>query len=73
MIVELKKVGTVKSMQVTKTDKTNEYRNINAKKVSLEKTRNTLLELASKPGRIDEYMSLTNRILEIEQELQGHQ
>ena len=70
MLLDLKKVGNIKFLEVTKTDKTNEYRNINAKKVSLEKTRASLTELTNKPGKIDEYMALSNRILEIEQQLQ---
>ncbi len=70
MLAELKKTGSIKSIQVTKTDKTNEYRNLNAQKASLEKTRNVLIELQNKDGKIDEYMSLSNRILEIEQQLQ---
>jgi Domain of unknown function (DUF4349) len=70
MLVELKKTGTIKSIQVTKTDKTNEYRNLNAQKASLEKTRAVLVELQNKDGKIDEYIALSNRILEIEQQLQ---
>jgi len=64
------KIGTVKAKQITKKDKTNEYKELNAKKFSLEKIRESLIELKSKGGRIDEYMQLENRILEIEQQLQ---
>lgn len=70
MLAELKKTGKIKSIQVTKTDKTNEYRNLNAQKASLEKTREVLIALQNKDGKIDEYVSLSNRILEIEQQLQ---
>lgn len=63
-------VGKIQSKQITKTDKTNEYKELNAKKASLEKIRASLIELKSKGGRIDEYMQLENRILEIEQQLQ---
>ena len=70
MITDIKKVGKLLGIQVTKTDKTNEYRKINAQKASLEKTRDNLIELKKKEGKIDEYMNLTNRILEIEQQLQ---
>lgn len=65
------KIGTIQSKQITKTDKTNEYKELNAKKTSLEKIRASLIDLKSKGGRIDEYMQLENRILEIEQQLQG--
>lgn len=64
------KIGKNQSKQITKTDKTNEYRELNAKKASLEKIRASLIELKVKGGRIDEYMQLENRILEIEQQLQ---
>ena len=64
------KVGKIQSKQITKTDKTNEYKELNARKASLEKIRSSLIELKAKSGRIDEYMQLENRILEIEQQLQ---
>ena len=61
----------MQAKQITKKDKTNEYKELNAKKQSLEKIRTSLIELKSKGGKIDEYMGLENRILEIEQQLQG--
>jgi len=64
-------IGKVQAKQITKKDKTNEYKELNAKKTSLSKIRNSLIELKSKGGKIDEYMQLENRILEIEQQLQG--
>ena len=67
----LVKIGQIQSKQITKTDKTNEYKELNARKSSLEKIRTSLIELKSKGGRIDEYMQLENRILEIDQQLQG--
>ncbi len=63
-------IGNVQAKQITKKDKTNEYKELNAKKTSLGKIRNSLIELKSKGGKIDEYMQLENRILEIEQQLQ---
>lgn len=68
--VESQKIGRILSKSITKTDKTNEYLQLNAKRISLEKTRNALLELKSRGGKIDEYIGLENRILEIERELQ---
>jgi len=64
-------IGKIQAKQITKKDKTNEYKELNAKKHSLEKIRTSLIELKSKGGKIDEYMGLENRILEIEQQLQG--
>ncbi len=67
---DLIKIGRIRSKQITKTDKTNEYKELNARKESLEKIRESLVDLKSKGGRIDEYMQLENRILEINQQLQ---
>ena len=67
---DLIKIGKIQSKQITKTDKTNEYKELNARKESLEKIRESLIDLKSKGGRIDEYMQLENRILEINQQLQ---
>ncbi|WP_298473556.1 DUF4349 domain-containing protein [uncultured Maribacter sp.] len=64
------KIGMVSAKQITKTDKTNEYKELNAKKLSLEKIRTALLELKAKGGRIEEFIQLENRILEIDQQLQ---
>lgn len=68
---KLIKIGRIKSKQITKKDKTNEYKELNAKKASLEKIRTSLINLKEKGGKIEEYMQLENRILEVEQELQG--
>jgi hypothetical protein len=69
--VDLLKIGIVRSKDITKVDKTNEFKNLNAKKASLEITRQSLLEIKKQSGKIDEYINLQNRILEIEQELQN--
>jgi hypothetical protein len=65
------KIGKIKSKEVTKIDKTNEFKTLNAKKASLEKTRESLLDIKKQSGKIDEYINLQNRILDIEQELQN--
>lgn len=71
LYAEVLKIGTVRSKEITKIDKTNEYKNLNAKKASLEITRQSLLDIKKQSGKIDEYINLQNRILEIEQELQS--
>lgn len=68
---QLIQIGDVQAKQITKTDKTNEYKELNARRESLQKIRQSLIEMKSKGGKIDEYMSLENRILEIEQSLQA--
>ena len=69
--LSMQAIGKIVSKSVTKTDKTNEYLQLNAKRISLEKIRNSLLELKNRGGEIAEYIGLENRILEIEEELQG--
>jgi hypothetical protein len=71
MVGELKQIGELSSLRVDKTDKTNEYRELKAKRATLEKTRDALVALKSKGGRIEEFTSLENRILEIEDEIQS--
>lgn len=71
LYLSLSKIGRVESKEITKKDKTNEYKQLNAKKESLLKIRASLIELKSKGGKIEEYINLENRILSIEEELQG--
>lgn len=71
MIAEVKKIGKIFFIQINKTDKTNEYKNLRAKKLSLEKTRNALIALKKKAGKIEEYMALESKILQIEEEIQS--
>ncbi|AUP78864.1 DUF4349 domain-containing protein [Flavivirga eckloniae] len=71
LYISLSKIGKVQSKEITKKDKTNEYKQLNAKKESLLKIRSSLIELKSKGGKIQEYIDLENRILNIEEELQG--
>ncbi len=66
----VQQIGTIKATEITKVDKTNEYRQLNAKKASLEKTLASLEELKSKGGQIADYISLHDKILEIETSLQ---
>ena len=68
--IEIQKIGVVKATEITKVDKTNEYRQLNAKKVSLEKTLRSLDELKSRGGQITDFVALHDKILEIESKLQ---
>jgi hypothetical protein len=63
-------IGEVQAKQITKKDKTNEYKELNARKISLETSRASLLELKTKSGAIDEFIQLDSRILDVEQQLQ---
>ena len=51
-------------------DKTNEFLNLKAQRASLESTLKALVELKSHNGRIEELISLQEKILEIEKKLQ---
>ena len=62
MILEIKKIGKLESIQIHKTDKTNEYRNLNAQRESLEKTRAALISFKGKGGKIDELINIENKI-----------
>jgi len=68
--VRIQQIGDVKAKEVTKVDKTNEYRQLNAKKASLEKTLLSLNELKAKGGVVSDFVVLHDKILEIETQLQ---
>ncbi|MFZ1527039.1 MAG: DUF4349 domain-containing protein [Saprospiraceae bacterium] len=67
---ELKNIGVIKATEITKVDKTNEYRQLNAKRASIEKTLQSLNDLKSKGGQITDFVSLNEKILEIEEKAQ---
>jgi hypothetical protein len=69
--VEIQKIGALSATEITKIDKTNEYRQLNAKKVSFEKTLASLNELKSRGGAISDYVALHDKILDIENQMQG--
>jgi hypothetical protein len=68
--LDIQKIGDVKAMEITKVDKTNEYRQLNAQKLSIEKTLQSLNDLKTKGGRIEDFVSLNDKILEIEAKAQ---
>ncbi len=68
--LEIQKIGLIKAIGVTKVDKTNEYKQLNAKKMSLEKTLASLNELKARAGEIFDFVTLHDKILEIEDKLQ---
>jgi Domain of unknown function (DUF4349) len=66
LYIDLKKIGRLDATQITKVDKTNEYRQLNAKKASIEKTLQSLNDLKAKGGQIADFVALNDKILEIE-------
>ena len=69
-VTKLKTIGKIQSVSIEKTDKTSDYKNLNAKRLSLETVRASLLELKKQSGKIEEFISLQDKILDIEQQLQ---
>lgn len=67
---DAQKIGRITQCEVTKVDKTNEYRQLNAKKISIEKTLQSLNELKSRNGQVADFVMLNDKILEIEEILQ---
>lgn len=70
LFTALKNYGSVRKAEITKIDKTSEFKALNARKASLEKTREALITLKKQNGHIDEFIKLEDRILEIEDTLQ---
>ncbi len=73
MLEQVRSIGTLTSIQVNKTDKTNEYKDLNAHRVSLEKSRDALIALKTRSagsGKVDELINLENKILETEENIQ---
>ncbi|WP_020395465.1 DUF4349 domain-containing protein [Thiolinea disciformis] len=71
MIAALRNIGSLRSIQIDKNDKTNEYKKLEAERVSLVKARDTLLELRQSGGNTGELIELTNQLLDIEKQIQG--
>ena len=67
---DIQKIGVIKATEITKIDKTNEYRQLNAKKASIEKTLQSLNDLKAKGGQIADFVALNDKILEIEEKAQ---
>lgn len=70
LIEAARKIGELSDIQITKTDKTNDYKSLNAKRISQEKYRNSLIALKRQSGKVTEMIELENKILEIEKEIQ---
>lgn len=70
-IEELRQIGTLKIIQIDKNDKTNEYKKLEAERISLQKARDALLELKNGKAEVSDMISLTNQLLEIENKIQA--
>jgi len=63
-------VGRIFVNSIVKVDKTTEFRELNAKKASLEKALTSLNELKSHAGTISDLVGLHDKILDIERQMQ---
>lgn len=70
VIAAVRSTGQLTSINVNKTDKTNDYKTLHAERISLEKYRAGLLALKGRQGKIEELISLEQKILEIEKKIQ---
>ncbi len=70
MVDDIKKIGSLKGIEINKFDKTSEYKDINAKKKSLEKARDALVSLKNKNGKVSDFIDLEYKILDIEKQIQ---
>lgn len=71
VIEQLKKIGDPKSIQIDKKDKTNEYKTLEAERLSLQKARDALLEIKQGGGNMGDMITVTNRLLDIEKQIQA--
>lgn len=69
-VAAFKTIGTIQSVSVTKTDRTADFLALEAKRVSLEKTRDGLKALRNPNADLADLMNLETRILEIEGQIQ---
>jgi hypothetical protein len=70
LVGALKKVGVLQGFEVNKIDKTNDFKELQGKRRSLEQTRGSLLALKQRGGNIAEFIQLENKLAELESELQ---
>jgi hypothetical protein len=71
VIASIQEIGTLTSIHIDKSDKTNEYKELEAKRHALEKTREALSALKGQGGSVKELIDLENRILDIENQIQA--
>jgi hypothetical protein len=68
--VAAQRIGAIYVNEVTKVDKTTEFRELNAKKASLEKALVNLNDLKNRGGSISDLVGLHDKILDIERQMQ---
>jgi len=71
MVAALDGVGTPTRLDLRKTDKTNDYHQLQASRRSLEKSKTALIGLKDGGGRLSEQIQLEEKILETEKQIQA--
>jgi hypothetical protein len=69
-IVDARKIAKLTYLAIVKTDKTNEYKQLRAKKESLEKTRKAFADMAASGGSVDERLKVQAKLTEVEEKAQ---
>jgi Domain of unknown function (DUF4349) len=68
--LEIQKTGIIYQNSITKIDKTTEFRELNGKRVSLEKALSSLNDLKNRAGTITDLVGLHEKILDVERQMQ---
>ncbi len=71
MITELKTIGRLKSIVIDKVDKTNEFKELQAKRITLDKSLVALTKLKERSGEINDFVELEQKILDLEGQIQA--
>jgi len=69
-VAEARKIARVTDLAIVKTDKTNEYRQLRARRDTLEKARKAVTEMAASGGSTDERLKVQAQLTEIEEKIQ---
>ena len=70
-VAEVQTIGKLYELAINKSDKTNEYRDLQAKRKSLETSRKALTDLNQREGDIGAMVELEKQILKLEQAIQA--
>jgi len=70
-VEELSSIGTMLTPRIVKNDKTPEYKNLLAERATLEKTKENYIALRAHNASLSERLSLEQKIIEVEAQLQA--
>jgi hypothetical protein len=70
LLARVRTIGRPTAIEVHKADKTNEYKTLAASRASLEASRDALVALKARGGKLDELMGLEDKILDVGRRIQ---